>query len=74
MNAADTSHMGTKMLNPTTSLLVKLGSIAVHADELLSPDAHPMDQVALKSLLGDPEIVEWLKRMDEAALLPRKRR
>jgi hypothetical protein len=61
-------------LKPPLSLLVKLGSIAVHTDELLTAkDAHVFDRVAITSLLEDKEIVAWLKEMGKMALLPVKR-
>lgn len=60
-------------LNPPASVLVKLGSIMVHAEELIEPGAHPFDLEALKTLLGDPEVLEWRKAADELALLPVKR-
>lgn len=56
---------------PSLSLLVKLGSIAVHADEMLSPTGHDFDRLALRSLLTDPEVVAWTEQMGE--FLPRKR-
>ena len=59
--------------NPPASLLVKLGSIAVHADEFLSPDRHDFDRVALQQLLADKEVREWIAAMDTLALIPRKR-
>lgn len=59
---------------PTLTLLVKLGSIAVHADEFISPYGHQFDQDALKSLLDDAEVKAWLKEMDELAFLPKKRK
>lgn len=58
-------------LKPSLSLLVKLGSIAVHAEELLSPKAHLVDQVALQTLLDDPEVRNWIGRM--GYMLPVKR-
>jgi len=60
-------------LAPAASLLIKLGSIAVHADEYLSPGGHPLDKVALDGLLRDPEVVAWRKAMDAMAFLPVKR-
>lgn len=57
-------------LKPSASLLVKLGSIAVHAEELLSPNRHVFDRDALKTLYDDPEVVEWRKQMDAMAMLP----
>lgn len=56
---------------PSTPLLCKLGSIAVHAEELLSPDGHAFDKTALDSLLQDAEVKNWIKAM--GAMLPRKR-
>jgi len=64
------------MSEPTTlslSLLVKLGSVAVHVDEFLSADGHPFDRAALEQLLRDSEVAEWLAAMDKLALLPKKR-
>ncbi len=50
-------------LQPTLSLLSKLGSITVHAQELLSPGGHDYDLIALKALLQDREVQEWLREM-----------
>ena len=62
------------ILNPALTLLVKLGSIAVHAGELLSPDGHEFDRVALDQLLRDPEVLAWLEAMDAAAMVPKTRK
>lgn len=61
------------LTQPPISLLCKLASIAVHADEFLSPDGHDFDRDALQSALADPEVKEWLAEMSKAALAPRKR-
>jgi hypothetical protein len=58
---------------PSVALLCKLGSIVVHADEATSKDGHPFDMAAVKGLLDDPEVREWLKQMDELSMLPKKR-
>ena len=58
-------------LQPNPSLLCKLGSIAVHAAEMLSPGGHPFDKVALESLLSDPEVRQWIK--DMGSYLPAQR-
>jgi hypothetical protein len=63
-----------KFLAPSMTLLVKIGSIAVHAEEMLSSHGHQFDADAIKSLLADPEVVAWRKEMDGAALLPKKRK
>lgn len=61
------------MMQPNASLLCKLGSIAVHTEELLSPYGHDLDQAALNTLLADAEVIEWLAMMDGAAMVPKKR-
>lgn len=61
------------MFKPSPSLLCKLASVAVHADEYLSDDGHPLDKAALLSALSDPEVTEWIAQMSGASLAPRKR-
>jgi hypothetical protein len=61
-------------LKPTPQLLIKLGSIIVHYQELLSSDGHYMDKAALDSLLNDEDVIQWMKQMDDNAFLPKKRR
>jgi len=56
---------------PSITLLCKLGSIAVHADEMTEPGGHEFDVVAMRQLLNDPEVKMWI--IDMGALLPRKR-
>lgn len=56
------------------SLLTKLGSLAVHCEELLSKDGHEFDKAAIESILTDKEVRAFLKNMSEMALLPVKRR
>lgn len=63
----------TDPLKPNAGLLCKLGSIAVHADEAASDASHDFDKVALKGLIDDPEVAEWLAEMDKLALVPKKR-
>ncbi len=65
--------MSEETLKPRVALLAKLGSIAVHADEMLPPDGHAFDRVALGSLLTDAEVTAWLTEMRELSLVPRKR-
>lgn len=64
----------TKPLEPSVNTLVKLGSIMVHADEMMSADGHAFDRIALQHLLRDPEVLEWRKEMDAMAMLPKMRR
>jgi hypothetical protein len=58
---------------PSVALLCKLGSIAVHADEATSKQGHPFDLTAIRGLLDDDEVQEWLKQMDKLSMLPKKR-
>lgn len=60
-------------LRPDAGLLAKIGSILVHADEMLSPDGHAFDQHALRGLLADQDVKDWVARMTRIALVPRKR-
>lgn len=60
-------------LNPPATVLVKLGSALIHAEELLSPDGHAFDRQAFYAVALDPEVIEWLAAMDAEALLPVKR-
>ena len=62
-----------KIFEPSKTLLIKLGSIAVHTEEMLSDTGHDFDIEVLKALLNDNEITEWLTEMDKLALLPKKR-
>jgi hypothetical protein len=59
--------------NPSPSLLCKLASIIVHADELASPSGHDFDRVALEALLNDTEVSLWLAGMVTAGMAPVKR-
>lgn len=60
-------------LQPSVSVGIKLASIAVHTDELLSPAGHQLDVDAIKGLLSDPEVVAYLETLRPLALLPVKR-
>ncbi len=60
-------------LKPSAQLLIKLGSIVVHVDEMISAKGHPYDALALTSLLQDPQVKEWINQMDALALVPKKR-
>lgn len=64
---------GKDPLQPSVTLLIKLGSAIVHADEFLSPKGHPFDKEAFMSCLNDPEVKEWIVEMTKMAFLPVKR-
>lgn len=73
MQCPECARAETPEENPALSLLVKLGSIAVHAEELLSSKGHEFDKAALDTLLKDPEVMAWLRAMGAKAYLPVKR-
>lgn len=58
---------------PSVGLLVKLGSMIVHYQEMQSSKGHAFDRAALETLEQDAEVVEWFAQMNERALLPVKR-
>lgn len=60
-------------LTPPATLLVKLGSLAVHVEEGMSENGHAFDAAAVRGILADPEVRAWLDAMDGMALLPVKR-
>lgn len=60
-------------LSPAPSILCKLGSIAVHAEEYLSAGGHDYDAQAILSGLQDAQLREWFEQMNAQALLPVKR-
>lgn len=60
-------------LAPPPGVMIALGSIAVHCEELFSPSGHDFDKQAILGLLSDPRIKLWLKDMDALGLMPKKR-
>ena len=65
--------MATNPLQPTPALLAKIGSLIVHAEEMISEDGHAVDRAALASGLLDTEVQDWLRAMGEMAMVPVKR-
>ena len=61
------------VLTPSISLLSKLGSIAVHVEEIAGGGGHKFDADAIASLMKDPEVEQWMVGMRSMALLPVKR-
>jgi len=58
-------------LLPSIGVLVKLGSLAVHIEELFSPGGNAtFDKPAIETILHDEEVQQWLKLMGKNALLP----
>lgn len=60
-------------LSPPATTLIKLGSLAAHIEELLSPSGHHADRAAIDGLLADDEVRSWLSDMNDMAFLPVKR-
>ena len=58
-------------LTPNLTTLVKLGSVIVHVEEMISPKGHIFDKIALESLLQDPDVQVWIRTM--SVYLPLKR-
>lgn len=59
------------MIEMPLVLAAKLGSIAVHAEEMLSTKGHEYDKFVLTSLLQDEEVKAWITKM--GVLLPQQR-
>jgi hypothetical protein len=70
---SNVTKQATDPLNPSTGVLVKLGSALRHADEAMSENGHAADEGAFRALLADPEVSTWLSEMDAMAFLPVKR-
>lgn len=63
----------TNPMQPSPALLAKIGSALVHAEELLSPNGHHFDRDAFETLMGLPEVREWIEAMEALAMVPKKR-
>jgi len=61
------------IFKPSPQLLIKLGSIIVHYEELNSPHGHQLDDAAIKALMLNEDVLEWFEGMKKMALLPVKR-
>lgn len=60
--------------NPPKSLLLKLGAIVVYAKAINENTVvHNFNRIALTTLLDDPEVQEWMSRMDAEGHLPEPR-
>ncbi len=60
-------------LKPSATLLIKIGSAIVHADEMMSPNGHDFDKIALQDLINDPEVSSWIAAMSKLGFMPLKR-
>jgi vacuolar-type H+-ATPase subunit C/Vma6 len=61
------------VLKPTPQLLIKLGSIITHYEELNSPHGHHLDRAAIDALMENDDVKEWFDGMNKMAFLPVKR-
>jgi hypothetical protein len=64
---------GIDPLTPCASTLCKLGSIAVHVQEMLTPSGRYFDRIALEQLLKDAEVISWLGAMRQQDYVPEMR-
>lgn len=55
----------------TVPLAAKLAAVVVHAEEMLSPQGHAFDRMALKTVIEDPAVQAWIKSC--GALAPQRR-
>lgn len=60
-------------LNPSPSLLCKMASVLVHADEAAGEKGHEFDLDALRTALNDAEVSAWIAQMTKAGLAPVRR-
>ena len=61
-------------LKPSPTLLIKLGSIVVHYEEMISAKGNiEFDKPAIDTLTNAPEVREWFADMTKMAFLPVKR-
>ena len=71
--APDAGRQPDDPLKPSAALLIKLGSIVVHYQEMNSIKGHFFDKHALQTLEQDEEVKQWMKQMTKLAFLPVKR-
>jgi hypothetical protein len=64
------STPGLNPLYPTTSILCKLGSIALEVENVVKPLAPLFDFSEVMALLNDGEVQEWLHEMRKRMLVP----
>jgi hypothetical protein len=65
--------MTEKWYVPSVSLLVKIGSALVHAQEFIGKDGDLFDLHALHVALDDPDVKAWIEEGIDKALLPLRR-
>jgi len=55
------------------TLAAKVGLLVAHVEEGLSRKGHAFDAIAVKTLIEDADVQEWLKELRSLSLLPVKR-
>lgn len=55
------------------TLRLKLGSLLIHCEEMLSPTGHTFDQHAIRGIVQDPEVVAFRDECAKMGILPVKR-
>lgn len=63
----------TEALKPSATLLIKIGSLLVHYQELHGGQGHAFDKNVIDQLEADPDVVDWLETMTRGAFLPVRR-
>jgi len=58
-----------KRITMSVGLAVKLASIVVHADEYTDPNGlgHGYDKIALRQLIEDDEVLDWIGKLGPLA-------
>lgn len=62
-----------KEIQPSKEVLIKLGSLVVHIEEYLSEKSSEYDKITIQALLADQDLQDWVSKLDELALVPKKR-
>jgi hypothetical protein len=64
-------------ITPSHGAAIKLASIAVHADEMIdglhAGTVQMEDEIAIRSLLSDHEVMAYMLKLGKLGLLPVKR-
>ena len=63
----------TPVMSVPTAIVAKVAGIIVHADECLGENGHHFDLHALRQLLKDKEVQDWIKSLGALAPVKRKK-
>lgn len=72
-NPGRRSSMKKDPMKPSVTLLIKIGSAMIHAEEMVETKFKNLDfdLPGFQTITNDPEVIEWVKAM--GPMLPRKR-